>query len=99
MDGLEELVAVHAGHHHVEDDDVERRLGQYREGLVAVGRLADDVSLPFEMPRKNLPVERVVVHDENAPGDAADFRLAGGTAQGRRIGIDGREGVGAFEQV
>ena len=81
-----ELDAVHAGHVHVEDRQVElvaaldrrERLGRRRDGLAA------------EPPRVGLqvedaPVDRVVVDDEHAlAGQLARHARRGGTRAARR---------------
>ncbi len=61
LDPLEHLVAVEAGHHHVEEDQVERFGGELAQRLASVGGLLHAQPLPDQALREQLAVHRHVV--------------------------------------
>jgi hypothetical protein len=65
LEPLAGLEAIHLGHHHVEQDDVDRRLADV-DGLAAGGR-RDDVEILRAQPRFEQPhVGRNIVNDQHA---------------------------------
>ncbi len=66
---LEHLEAVHLGHFHVEEQEVEALAPQHVERDASVLRRRDAVALQLQAARQQQPVDLVVVDDEQ-PGAA-----------------------------
>ena len=56
--------AVDAGQPQVGHDDVERELGEPRQGVLAAGGLFDDEAVIGQALRNGLPQRRLVVYEE-----------------------------------
>ena len=63
-EGLQKADAVHAGHHHVEEDQVHGRLGR-QQPLPAVARVADGITGGGEQPPYEVAHISVIFHDED----------------------------------
>jgi len=68
LDALEHGEAVELRHHHVEQDEVERRRREHLEGAAAARRALDGVALPLQPALQDGAVVLDVVHDEDAGG-------------------------------
>ena len=59
------LEAVHAWHHHVEDDEIHRPLGGDRQGLLAIGGHQGLVPLRLHDQHHQLACQRLIVDDQD----------------------------------
>ena len=59
------LVAVHAGHVHVQEDDVRLHVRQPRQRAVATGGKEHLVACPFEEGQQDAQVGGQIVHEQN----------------------------------
>jgi hypothetical protein len=67
---LKDLEAIHLGHFHVEEQEIERLAAQRLQRDTPVLGAGDAVSLLLEAARQEQPVDLVVVDDQQ-PGAAA----------------------------
>ena len=65
LDLARHLVAVHARHHDVEQDQVGRLPGYQGKSFLAAGRADENKALRLEHDFQQISVEALVVHDQN----------------------------------
>jgi len=85
-----DLEAAHAGHHHVEQDEIGLDLIELRDRLLAVGRGVDLTGQRFEVGLEQLEVLGVIVDNEDDRVVEKCFFLGGG---GLGVGVGHGRGL------
>ncbi len=70
LHAFQDKVALHLWHGHVKQDEIERLSREHRDSTLAVFSLGGAVPLALQMFDENVPVLRLIIHDEDAPGDS-----------------------------
>ena len=94
--GGQDAVAIHLGHDHIEEHQVELAEPEFVEGLAPVLGEDDSESLPAQAPGKESAVGLVVIDDEERGGLGGFIVLA---VEVRRIGFRGRDEAGGGGQI